>query len=155
MATSVNTTFPVTPSYASVKMLQEGTLAISPAAVTGTAAVTSSSATAGVGYATGAGGVVTQLTSRTTGVALNKTCGEITLFAAAGSATAASFTVTNTSMIATDNIILNVKSSTTNKYAAMVTAKGTGTFEITFWAISGTTSDSPVISFSVVKSVAA
>ena len=44
-------------------------------AVTG--AVTSSG-TAGVGYATGAGGTVTQATSRTTGVTLNKTTGAIT-----------------------------------------------------------------------------
>jgi len=36
-----------------------------------------------IGYATGAGGAVTQLTSRTTGVQLDKTSGAITLFAAA------------------------------------------------------------------------
>ena len=41
-----------------------------------TAAVTSSG-TAGVGYATGAGGAVTQITSPTTGVTLNKTTGAI------------------------------------------------------------------------------
>jgi hypothetical protein len=51
--------------------------------------VIASTGTAGVGYATGAGGTVTQATSRTTGVTLNKTTGAITLFSAAGSATAA------------------------------------------------------------------
>ena len=59
-----------------------------------TGAVTSSG-TAGVGYATGAGGAVTQITSRTTGVTLDKTTGSITLVRAAGSPTLASFTVTN------------------------------------------------------------
>ena len=73
-------------------------------AVTG--AVTSSG-TAGVGYATGAGGTVTQGTSRTTGVTLNKTAGAITLFSAAGTTTAATFTVTNSTVAATDVIILN------------------------------------------------
>jgi Na+-driven multidrug efflux pump len=34
----------------------------------------------GIGYGTGGGGVVTQLTSRTTGVTLNTLSGQITLF---------------------------------------------------------------------------
>ena len=37
----------------------------------------------GIGYSTGAGGVVTQGTSRTTGVTLNKPSGQITLFSQA------------------------------------------------------------------------
>jgi hypothetical protein len=47
----------------------------------------STSPTIGIGYATGAGGTVTQLTSRTTGVTLNKVAGQITLFSAAGTTT--------------------------------------------------------------------
>ena len=39
-----------------------------------------------VGYQTGAGGSVTQATSRTTGVTLNKSCGAITLFSTTTSA---------------------------------------------------------------------
>lgn len=107
------------------------------------------------GYATGAGGAVTQLTSRTTGVTLNKACGAITLFTAAGSATAASFTVTNSFVAATDCIVVSVKSSTTNKYNAFVTAVGAGSFEITFNTTGGTTSDAPVFNFAVIKAVAA
>ncbi len=103
-----------------------------------------------IGYATGAGGTVTQATSRTTGVTLNKSTGAITLFTAAGSATAATFTVTNSQVAATDTISLSVKSGT-NKYLAFVTAVGAGSFDITFYTTGGTSSDAPVINFSVIK----
>ena len=109
----------------------------------------------GLGYATGVGGAVTQLTSRTTGVTLSTLCGAITLFATAGSATAASFTVTNTLVAATDCILVTVKSSTTNLYQVFVTAVAAGSFQNTFFTTGGTTSDSPVFSFAVIKSVAA
>lgn len=117
-------------------------------------AVLSLNATGGLGYGTGAGGTVTQITSRTTGVTLNKVSGAITLFTAAGSATPASFTVTCSAVAATDVINLVVKSAT-NKYAAMVTAVAAGSFEITFWSVSGTASDAPVINYAVSKAVAA
>jgi hypothetical protein len=118
-----------------------------------TAAVTSSG-TAGVGYATGAGGTVTQGTSRTTGVTLNKTTGAITLFSAAGSATAATFTVTNSTVAATDVIILNQKSGT-DLYDLMVTAVAAGSFNITFRTTGGTTTETPIFNFAVIKAVSA
>lgn len=107
-----------------------------------------------LGYATGAGGAVTQLTSRATGVTLNKLSGQITLFAAAGSATAATFTVTNSTVAATDTVIVNAQSGT-NVYLTYVTAVAAGSFNITFNTTGGTTSDSPVINFAVIKAVAA
>lgn len=113
-----------------------------------------STGTAGVGYATGAGGTITQITSRTTGVTLNKTTGAITLFSAAGSATAATFTVTNSTVAATDVIILNQKSGT-DLYDLMVTAVATGSFNITFRTTGGTTTETPVFNFAVIKAVAA
>ena len=116
--------------------------------------VIASTGTAGVGYATGAGGTVTQGTSRTTGVTLNKTTGAITLFSAAGSATAATFTVTNSTVAATDVIILNQKSGT-DLYDLMVTAVAAGSFNITFRTTGGTTTEQPVFNFAVIKGVAA
>ena len=113
-----------------------------------------STGTAGVGYATGAGGTVTQTTSRTTGVTLNKTTGAITLFSAAGSATATTFTVTNSTVAATDVIILNQKSGT-DLYDLMVTAVAAGSFNITFRTTGGTTTETPVFNFAVIKAVAA
>jgi len=118
-----------------------------------TAAITSSG-TAGVGYATGAGGTVTQLTSRTTGVTLNKTTGAITMFSAAGTTTAATFTVTNSTVAATDVIILNQKSGT-DLYDLMVTAVAAGSFNLTFRTTGGTTTETPVFNFAVIKAVAA
>ena len=118
-----------------------------------TGAVTSSG-TAGVGYATGAGGAVTQITSRTTGVTLNKTAGAITMFSAAGSTTAATFTVTNSTVAATDVIILNQKSGT-DLYDLMVTAVAAGSFNLTFRTTGGTTTETPVFNFAVIKAVAA
>lgn len=108
----------------------------------------------GLGYATGVGGAVTQITSRTTGVTCSTLCGAITLFAAAGSATPASFTVTNTLVAATDVVVVSVKSSTTNLYEIFVTAQAAGSFQITFFTTGGTTSDSPVFNFAVIKAVA-
>jgi hypothetical protein len=58
----------------------------------------------GVGYGVGGGGAVTQITSRATAVTLNSFSGQITMFSAAGSATAASFTV-NDSLVKTTDVI--------------------------------------------------
>ena len=118
-------------------------------AVTG--AVTSSG-TAGVGYATGAGGAVTQLTSRTTGVTLNKTAGAITLFSAAGTTVAATFTVTNSLVNTTDVIILNQHTGT-DLYDLMVTKTTLGSFDITFRTTGGTTTEQPIFNFAVIKGV--
>jgi hypothetical protein len=121
--------------------------------VTATGTVVSTG-TAGVGYATGAGGTVVQGTSRTTGVTLNKTTGSITLVSAAGSATAATFTVTNSTVAASDVIILNQKSGT-DLYDLMVTAVTAGSFNISFRTTGGTTTETPVFSFAVIKGVTA
>ena len=108
----------------------------------------------GIGYATGAGGTVTQGTSRTTGVTLSKRSGAITLFTAAGTSAYTSFTVTNTLVSATDVIIVNQKSGT-NIYETFVSAVADGSFRITFSAASGTASDAPVFNFVVIEGVAA
>lgn len=106
-----------------------------------------------VGYATGAGGAVTQITSRTTGVTLNKICGAITLVSAAGGASWQSFTVTNSTVAATDTIIVNQKSGT-DLNMIHVTAVAAGSFQITFATTGGTTTEQPVFNFAVIKAVA-
>lgn len=107
-----------------------------------------------LGYITGSGGAVTQASSRTTGVTLNKVCGAITLVSAAGSATPASFTVTNSLVATTDVIILNQKSGT-DLLELHVTDVAAGSFQITFFTTGGTTTEQPVINFAVLKAVAA
>ena len=108
----------------------------------------------GVGYSTGAGGTVTQITSRTTGVTINKISGSVTLVSAAGSATYTTFTVTNSTVAATDVVIVNQKSGT-DKYEAYITNVSAGSFDITFADQTGTTTEQPVFNFAVIKAVAA
>jgi hypothetical protein len=116
--------------------------------------VLSSSATGGVGYATGAGGAVTQATSRTTGVTLNTICGAITLVSAAGTATWQSFTVTNSAVAISDTVIVKQRSGT-DLYMIHVTNIAAGSFRISFATTGGTTTEQPVFNFSVIKAVAA
>jgi hypothetical protein len=103
-----------------------------------------------MGYGTGAGGAVTQVTSRSTGVTLNKPSGAITLVSAAGSTTPTTFTVTNSQVAATDVIILSQKSGT-DLYHLLVTAVAAGSFNITAFTTGGTTTEQPVINFAVKK----
>ena len=120
-----------------------------------TGAITSSGTT-GVGYATGAGGAVTQTTSRTNPTpSINRPTGSITLFSAAGTTAYTSFTVNNNTVAATDAIILSQQSGT-DKYELNVTKITASTsFEITFRTTGGTTTETPVFNFAVIKGVAA
>lgn len=111
-----------------------------------------------IGYTTGAGGTATQGTSRTTGVTLNKVCGQITLFSTTTTAgTFSSFTVTNSTVSSTDVVFANFASSTTsNSYGIAVTAVSAGSFRIQIHNITAVgTAEAPVINFAVIKSVTA
>lgn len=108
----------------------------------------------GLGYGTGSGGTVTQITSRTTGVTLNKTNGAITLVSAAGSVLFQSFTVTNSKVAATDVVHVTQKSGT-DLYQIFVTATAAGSFRITFATTGGVTVEQPVFNFAVIKAVTA
>jgi hypothetical protein len=108
----------------------------------------------GLGYGTGSGGTVTQVTSRTTGVTLNKTNGAITLVSGAGLATFQSFTVTNSTVAATDVVHVTQKSGT-DLYQIFVTATAAGSFQITFATTGGITVEQPVFNFAVIKGVTA
>ena len=122
----------------------------------GTAVLTSSlvNSPIGTGYAIGAGGAVTQLTSRTTGVTINTPTGAITLFSAAGSVTAATFTVTNSGIVATDTVNFSQRSGT-NLYLILVTAVTTGSFNVSFFTTGGTATDAPVFNFAILKGATA
>lgn len=104
----------------------------------------------GVGYSTGAGGTVTQGTSRTTGVTLNKVSGQITLFSAAGSATPFTFVVTNSSVAATDTVSIGVNKAATDHYRCFA-EPGAGSFDVTCTDETGTTTETPTINYNVVK----
>jgi len=119
-----------------------------------TGRIASSGTTHGIGYSTGAGGAVTQVTSRTTGVTIDRASGAITLFSAAGSTSWQSFTVTNAALAATDTVIVSQKSGT-DLYEIHVTAVAAGSFRISYRTTGGTTTEQPVFNFAVIKAVAA
>jgi hypothetical protein len=117
------------------------------------------SATGAIGYAPGAGGAVTQATDKSTGVILNKLCGQITMSAAALAAGGGvSFTVTNSQVAATDTIELVLASgnAAAGTYAYQVGAVSSGSFAISVRNVSGgSLAEALVFNFAVKKAVAA
>ena len=119
---------------------------------------TSSGPTGGIGYTTGAGGAVTQATSKTTGVTLSKVSGQITMNnAALGAAAEAVFTVTNTVVAATDVPVVAIASGgTSGAYVVSVAAVAAGSFDIVVSNVSaGSLSEAIVLNFAILKAVAA
>ena len=110
----------------------------------------------GVGYIAGAGGAVTQATSKSTGVTLNKLTGQITMNGAALAAgTAVSFTLTNSTISATDVVRACIASgATVGAYLLAVDAVSAGSCVIALRNLTGgSLSESVVINFAVIKAV--
>ncbi len=117
-----------------------------------------SSGTAGVGYTTGAGGTVTQATSKSTGVTLNKVSGQITMNnAALGSGSSVSFTLTNSTIAATDIPLVAIATgATAGAYRIIVDAIAAGSCQISLTnGTGGSLSESLVLNFCVIKGVSA
>ena len=122
-------------------------------------------ATGSLGYPVGTGGAVTQLTSRTTGVTLNKITGAITLVAGSlGGHDADEFTLTNSTIEANDVVMLVIKSgvdAATRKYYQVHTVTvAAGSCVISVGNIDNATipsagTESPVIQFVVLKGAVA
>jgi hypothetical protein len=110
-----------------------------------------------LGYATGSGGTVTQATSKSTGVTLNKSNGQITLNAAALAAdTTASFTLTNTVIAAGDVLVLNHISGGTAGSYLLNAQSAAGSASINVRNITaGSLSEAIVIAYAVIKAVTA
>lgn len=122
-----------------------------------TAASVQLSTSAGVGYATGAGGAVTQATSKSTGVTLNHATGAITMNGAALAAGATvAFTLTNSFIAATDVVVVNIKSGgTAASYHTQVAAVAAGSCSIELSNTSGgSLSEAVVLNFAVIKGAA-
>lgn len=106
-----------------------------------------------LGYTTDAQGTVTQATSKSTGVTLNKSAGQITLNnAALASVTNVTFTLTNSFISANDILILNVGSgATAGAYNCWVSGLSAGAATITLRNISGgSLSEAVVINFALI-----
>ena len=85
-----------------------------------------------LGYGTGAGGTVTQATSKSTGVTLSKACGQIvTHNASLAASTTVLFTVTNTLVAATDVIdVCRASGGTAGAYNIWVDSVAAGSYVI-------------------------
>lgn len=126
-------------------------------AFTSSDAILSTGAT-GVGYGTGAGGTVTQLTSKATGVTLNKPCGQIVTNLAALAANATvSFTLTSSAIAATDTVdVTRASGGTAASYNVWVDSVAAGSCVICVRNISaGSLSEALTLNFAVTKGVIA
>lgn len=115
--------------------------------------IQSTSPTGGVGYATGAGGLVTQGGNKSTAVTLNTATGEITMASTnLAAATSVSFTLTNSNLDGTDVMIINhVSGGTAGAYVFNV-ACNTGSAVITVRNVTaGTLGEAIVLRFAVIK----
>lgn len=117
-----------------------------------------------MGYPTGTGGTVTQATSRTTGVTLNKITGEIVLFAVGiAGHEVDEFVLTNNTIEANDVVMICIKNGgslaagTRKYYVTQVHTVAAGSCTISVGNINNgaITSESPVIQFVVLKGAVA
>ena len=110
-----------------------------------------------LGYTAAAQGTVTQATSKSTAVTLNKSAGIITMNnASLATATNATFTLNNSLISANDTVILTISGgqATPGSYNVFANALGTGTVSITLRNISGgTLSEAVVINFAIIHCV--
>ena len=105
------------------------------------------------GYITGEGGTVTQATSKATAVTLNKKCGQITMNAAAlAAATTVTFVLTNSTIAATDLLVLNHVSGGTAGSYLLNAQCGAGSVSINVRNVTAASlSEAIVIGFAVIK----
>lgn len=104
-----------------------------------------------IGYFRG-GAAVVQGTSRTTAVTLDALSGSVQLFSAAGSATFASFTVNN-NLVEIGDVVVPVQRTGTDLYHINITQVVAGSFRVSFATTGGTTTETPIFDFLVLKGV--
>lgn len=106
-----------------------------------------------LGYTAAAQGSVTQATSKSTAVTLNKPAGQITMNnASLAAATNVSFTLNNTFISANDTLIVTISSgATAAAYNAWVSGLAAGSATIVLRNISaGPLSEAVVLNFSII-----
>jgi hypothetical protein len=112
---------------------------------------------AGVGYAAGAGGTVTQATSKSTAVILNKVVGQITLNNASLAAnTIVSFTLTNSQIAADDDVRVWVKSGNAGVGTYRVASEGNASGSRSIVVenkTAGALAEALVLGFDIIKGV--
>jgi predicted ThiF/HesA family dinucleotide-utilizing enzyme len=111
-------------------------------------------ATEEIGYAASAQGTVTQATSKSTAVTLDKSAGRITMNnASLATATNATFTLNNALISANDTVVLTISGgqATPGSYNVFANSLSTGSVSITLRNISGgTLSEAVVINYCII-----
>ena len=123
--------------------------ATTPSTIVGTTVYGSSE----IGYSSAAQGTVTQATSKSTGVTLNKSMGKITMNAASLAAGASvTFTLTNSAISANDVVIASISGGgTAGAYWPYVSSQTTGSAVIGLWnSTGGALAEAVVINFAVI-----
>jgi uncharacterized protein YbjQ (UPF0145 family) len=123
--------------------------ATTPSTIVGTSVY----ATSEVGYSSAAQGTVTQATSKSTGVTLNKSMGKITMNAASlGAGASVTFTLTNSTISANDVVIASISGGgTAGAYWPYVSSQATGSAVIGLWnSTAGPLAEAVVINFAVI-----
>lgn len=115
-------------------------------------------ATRPFGYGgSGTGGAVTQLTNKSTGVTLNKLCGQITMNnAQLNRVSSVTFTLTNSFIDTTDVVVVNIASgATAGAYTITVEVIGAGSCNISLHNLltGSDLSEAVVLNFAVIKAV--
>jgi uncharacterized protein YbjQ (UPF0145 family) len=106
-----------------------------------------------LGYSSAAQGTVTQATSKSTGVTLNKSMGKITMNAASlGAGASVTFTLTNSTISANDVVIASISGGgTAGAYWPYVSSQATGSAVIGLWnSTGGALAEAVVINFAVI-----
>lgn len=107
-----------------------------------------------LGYTAAAQSTVTQATSKSTGVTINASAGQITMNnAALGATTNVSFTMTNNKITSKDVVVVNVAGGTASNetYNCWVSGHTAGTCAIILRNISGgSLSEAVVINFAII-----
>ena len=111
-------------------------------------------ATSEIGYSAAAQGTVTQATSKSTAVTLDKSAGRITMNnASLATATNATFTLNNSTISANDAVILTISGgqATAGSYNVFANSLTAGSVSITLRNISGgSLSEAVVINFAII-----
>ena len=111
-------------------------------------------ATSEIGYAAAAQSTVTQLTSKSTGVTINASAGQITMNnAALGATTNVAFTMTNSKVSAKDVVVVNVAGGVASNetYNCWVSGHAAGSCTFVLRNISdGSLSEAVVLNFAII-----
>lgn len=121
--------------------------------VTGAATAADVYASDELGYASAAQGAVTQLTSKSTGVTLNKSMGRITMNnASLGSGASVLFTLTNDKISANDVVVVSVSGGgTAGAYWPYVSSQTTGSAVIGLYNnTGGALAEAVILNFAVI-----